>query len=311
VSQGRPAHLRARDGALLRGDVVDVRPAGSMVQVRLNVAGWRPAVPGQFAMVRAKESHCFLARALSVHSEAFPAGPDAPARVSFLIAPVGNGTQELTRLVPGDEVSVLGPVGRGFDLDTLVRPVSSPAGPPARLLVVGGGVGVAPFLFLLECLGRVPAADRAAFGEILVLFGFRDELQAAAADLFERAVDDLRAVGVDVRLDVICEDGSLGRAGLVTLLLEEELRREDVVVACGAHAMCEAVWDLCLGAGGAEAWFSLEAGMACGVGSCQGCVVPVAGGGMAKVCRQGPVFRGSEAFGESLHPCLSPEGSGS
>lgn len=295
-------------GASLRGDVVDVRTVGSMVTLRLSVAGWRQADPGQFAMVRTRGSRCFLPRAFSVHSEGLPAGPGAPARVSFLVSPVGAATEELAALIPGDEVSVLGPLGRGFDLSGRVGS-RSPAGDNCdRLLVVGGGAGVAPFLLLLERLGRRADAGHPAPGEILVLFGFRDGPQAAVLDLFESAVADLRAAGSKVRLEVICEDGALGRAGLVTSLLTEELRRGDTVAACGAHAMCRAVWDLCLGTEGVESWFSLEAGMACGVGSCQGCVISVAGGGLVKVCRQGPVFRGSEVFGNVLHPCVGGGG---
>jgi dihydroorotate dehydrogenase electron transfer subunit len=279
-----------------------------MVTLRLSVGGWRQADPGQFAMVRARGSRCFLPRAFSVHSEGLPAGPGAPARVSFLVSPVGAATEELAALIPGDEVSVLGPLGRGFDLSGRIG-WRSPAGDFGdRLLVVGGGVGVAPFLLLLERLGCRADAGHPIPGEIVILFGFRDGPQAAVLDLFESAVADLRAAGSEVRLEAICEDGSLGRAGLVTRLLSEELRRGDTVAACGAHAMCEAVWDLCLGTEGVESWFSLEAGMACGVGSCQGCVIPVAGGGLAKVCRQGPVFPGREVFGDALHPCVGGGG---
>lgn len=308
--------------AALTGVVVDARTVGSMVRIRLNVPGWRAADPGQFAMVRAAGSRCFLPRAFSVHSEGLPAGPGAPARVSFLVSPVGPATEEFAALAPGDEATLLGPLGRGFDCGgrdgrgggtVAAGGADRPGGGTAvaagrRLLMVGGGVGVAPFLLFLERLRSLAGLGRPPFAEILVLFGFRDEPQAAAADLFEPAVADLRAAGTEVRLELICEDGSLGRAGLVTHLLDEELRGDDVIAACGAHAMCEAVWDLCRGVGGAEAWFSLEAGMACGVGSCQGCVIPLADGGLAKVCRQGPVFRGIDVFGEARHPCVRSEG---
>jgi len=82
----------------------------------------------------------------------------------------------------------------------------------------------------------------------------------------------------------------------VTDLLAAELQAGDLVVVCGAHAMCAAVWEVCTAVEGARPWFSLEAGMACGVGSCQGCVIALADGTLAKVCRRGPVFAGDEVF---------------
>lgn len=190
---------------------------------------------------------------------------------------------------------VLGPLGRGFPVDGIV-PASG-----GRLVIVAGGAGVAAFPLLIESLatrGEIPPPT-------VVLLGFRDAIQAECLETFTAPVAVLRARGSDVRLEVICEDGSLGRTGMVTHLLADELRPGDVVAACGAHAMCDAVWQLCRRRACA-AWFSLEAGMACGVGSCQGCVIPTADGSLARVCREGPVFAGEVAFGERTHPCAAP-----
>jgi len=273
------------EGRRLVGRVTASRRLGTMGLVRVGVPGWRQGSPGQFALLQPEGSAVFLPRAFSLHGQ----GPD---EVSFLIAPIGAGTIELTEVRPGDAVWVLGPVGRGFDLDAI-----SAVG-EGRLVVVAGGVGVAPFPLLLQSLvGR-----KSAPGEVLVLGGFRDAVQAQCVDTFSLPVAALRAQGIDVRLEVICEDGSLGRTGLVTALLGEELRPGDVVVACGAHAMCVAVWQLCRQQA-CSGWFSLEAGMACGVGSCRGCVIPVADGSLTRVCRQGPVFAGEVAFGDRPHPC--------
>lgn len=269
----------------MTGRVTDSLRLGTMQLLRVSVPGWRPGSPGQFALVQPEGSAVFLPRAFSIHGQ-------APDEVSFLIAPIGAGTAELARVRPGDEVWVLGPLGRGFDLEAMS------SGRHERLVVVAGGVGAAPFPLLLESLtGR-----RSSFGEVLVLVGFRDALQAQCADSFAQPVMSLRAQGVDVRLEIICEDGSLGRAGLVTALLSDELRPGDVVVACGAHAMCEAVWQLCQ-LRECSGWFSLEAGMACGVGSCHGCALSQADGSLTRVCRQGPVFAGETAFGNHSHPC--------
>jgi len=208
----------------------------------------------------------------------------------------------------GSEVWVVGPLGRPFDLDALSSSGSAAGDPPdgvgARLLVVAGGVGAAPFLLLLERLAERARGSAPRLAEVLVLFGFRDSRQAAILDVFEPALAALSSLGVRARMETICEDGSLGREGLVTDLLSEELRPGDALACCGAHAMCEAVWDLCVSTAGVRAWFSLEAGMACGVGSCQGCVIPAADGRLVRVCREGPVFSGQEAFGGRTHPCV-------
>lgn len=262
-----------------------------MYVVRVRVPAWHPGHAGQFALLQREPSAVFLPRAFSLHGQTHD-------EVSFLISPIGAGTEELVEVAAGDVVLVLGPLGRGFPVDGIV-PASG-----GRLVIVAGGAGVAPFPLLIESL-----ATREEIPPPTVVFlGFRDAIQAECLETFTAPVAAVRARGTDVRLELICEDGSLGRTGMVTHLLAEELRTGDVVVACGAHAMCEAVWRLCT-LRACAAWFSLEAGMACGVGSCQGCVIPMADGSLARVCREGPVFSGQAAFGEGAHPCAVPRGS--
>jgi dihydroorotate dehydrogenase electron transfer subunit len=283
-----------------------------MVELTILVPGWRAARSGEFAMVRLADSRRFLPRAFSVYSERPAEAGEYGTRVAFLISPIGPGTTELVAASEGSEVWVVGPLGRPFDIDALSQSETGagerpgPAGP--RLLVVAGGVGAAPFLLLLERLADRMRASAGRPAEVLVLLGFRDSPQAAVLDAFEPALAALDTLGMRARLETICEDGSLGREGLVTDLLSEELGDGDALFCCGAHAMCEAVWDLCGTKEGVQAWFSLEAGMACGVGSCQGCVIPMADGSLVRVCREGPVFSGEEAFGETGHPCLTGGG---
>jgi dihydroorotate dehydrogenase electron transfer subunit len=261
-----------------------------MYVVRVRVPGWRPGHAGQFALLQRETSAVFLPRAFSLHGQ-------ASDEVSFLISPIGPGTEELVELSAGDVVWVLGPLGRGFPRDRMVRSTGG------RLMIVAGGAGVAPFPLLIGSL----AASAVIPPPTVILLGFRDAAQAECVEAFTAPVAALRARGGDVRLETIREDGSPDRRGLVTRLLAEELRSGDVVVACGAHPMCDAVWQLCVQRD-CSAWFSLEAGMACGVGSCQGCVIPMADGSLARVCREGPVFAGEAAFGESAHRCVVPGG---
>jgi len=159
---------------------------------------------------------------------------------------------------------VLGPLGRGF----------TPPGDGRRAILVGGGVGIAPLAILQDALTGAPPAA----GETTALLGFRDGARARGAGLL-----------ADAR--VATDDGSSGYHGLVTDLLEQELRRDPhaAVYACGPAAMLEGVRAICAGTG-TPAELALEAAMACGFGACFGCVVPRRGGGYLRVCLDGPVI---------------------
>jgi dihydroorotate dehydrogenase electron transfer subunit len=283
------------EGYRLLGEVVGNELLGAMVGLTVEVPGWRGARPGQFALLHAEPSRCFLAPALSVSDE-------AGARVSFLIAPVGGGTRELCGLAVGEPVWVLGPLGRGFDVDALVMS-------PGRAVIVAGGVGVAPFPLLLSWMaeryralfpqpaGQQPGSPAAAGPEILVLLGFRDGVQFRGAAPLQQAALSMGQAGLRCRLEVATEDGSRGPAEKVTDLLERHLKPGDRLAVCGPRAMTEAVWRVCAAVSDVEAWFSLETNMACGVGSCHGCVITRADGSLAHVCHDGPVFSGKEVFG--------------
>ena len=219
-------------------------------------AGPKPAA-GQFAMLAAAErwgagedERPYLPRALS-----FAGWADGEA--SFLLEDVGPGTKRLCELRAGEELWMLGPLGTCF----------TPPEHGRRPLLVGGGIGIAPLIFLQDALGTPTPA----------LLGFRDRAHALGAGLLR-----------DTRLTT--DDGSEGRRGVVSELLSEELDREEnaTVYACGPPAMLEAVRALCE-ARSVPAELALEAGMACGFGACYGCIVPQRGGGYLRVCVDGPV----------------------
>jgi dihydroorotate dehydrogenase electron transfer subunit len=217
--------------------------------------------PGQFYMLACVEGwgggvdeRPYLPRAFS-YARARPA-PGGGAELDFLLEDVGPGTRRLAELAEGDSMWLMGPLGRGF---------SQPAEP--RALLVGGGIGVAPLLCLQEATGAGAP----------VLLGFRTAAHAEAAALFAGAP----AVATD--------DGSVGRAALVTELLREALDRGPAhVCACGPPAMLEGVRTICTERHvGAE--LALESGMACGFGACFGCVVPTRTGYL-RLCVDGPVL---------------------
>jgi NAD(P)H-flavin reductase len=182
------------------------------------------------------------------------------AGLDFLLEAIGPGTERLGSLAPGEDMWLSGPLGLGF---------SAPTG--RRAVLVGGGIGVAPIVCWRDELGD----------DARVLLGFRSAEHAEAARLL--------AGGPLVATD----DGSVGRAALVTELLRGELDAggEPAVYACGPPPMLEGVRALCAERD-VPAELALEAGMACGFGACFGCVVPTRGG-YVRLCVDGPVLDAS------------------
>ena len=106
----------------------------------------------------------------------------------------------------------------------------------------------------------------------------------------------LEGAGIPCPGELAAEDGSIGRPERVTETLWRHLRPGDRLAVCGPWAMTEGVARVCAAVPHVAAWYSLEAGMACGVGACHGCVVSLADGGTARVCREGPVFPAETLF---------------
>ncbi len=173
---------------------------------------------------------------------------------------VGGGTEILATRRCGERVDVLGPLGRTFDPVRSGRPV----------IMVAGGVGVAPFLSLAQETAR---DGRARPEDMTVLFG------AATAGLLS-GEEKFREYGVDVRLAT--DDGTTGHHGLVTDLLERELasspRRCAYLYACGPTPMMRRCQEIAREAG-IDGQVSLEGIMPCGVGVCMACVVACAAPG--------------------------------
>jgi NAD(P)H-flavin reductase len=162
-----------------------------------------------------------------------------PGELGFLIDPIGPGTRALASLSPGERVGVLGPLGNGFCLHV------------ERPLLVGGGIGVAPFPYLSERLGGPPA-----------VLGFRTARHAEAAALVPNA-------------EVVLEP---------TLVTEAMPRNHDVF-ACGPEPMLWVVAAL-----EPEAQLAWEAPMACGYGACYGCAVAIRGE-LKRLCVEGPILQ--------------------
>jgi dihydroorotate dehydrogenase electron transfer subunit len=218
--------------------------------------------------------------------------------VEFLYKAVGQGTRLLARRQPGETVSVLGPIGRPFE----------PRPERPRALLIGGGVGIPPMVFLADALRR----DRryrpfAIFGSE-VPFPFRARPSQHLMDGLPpgviAAMPLLDDWGVPNRLASLqgypgCFPGyvtDLARHWLDAL--DEGARAEVEVFACGPHPMLEAVAALARELD-LPCQVSLEELMACAVGGCAGCVVEVQtadGPAMKRVCVDGPVFDARQVF---------------
>lgn len=213
-----------------------------------------PALAGQFAMVRGVEwgDAPLLPRPMSYLS--------AGTRPSILIKVVGEGTLRMSRAEPGEPFAILGPLGLPWRAHN----------PSRRQVLVAGGVGVAPLVFLARVLNEAGKKPIAVYGG------------RTARDL--PLDDELTEL---CELHVTTEDGSRGVKGRVTDVLGDMLDEGTEVFTCGPDRMMAKVAEMCAGRD-VPCEASLEAPMACGYGVCLGCPVPTTDGGYVYACTQGP-----------------------
>jgi dihydroorotate dehydrogenase electron transfer subunit len=232
--------------------------------------------PGQFAMVTpglpSGTADPLLRRPFSIHNlQGAPAGV-----LQIFYKVLGRGTRLLSGARASDTVRCLAPLGNGFAPE---RPEGS------RLLLVAGGIGVAS----LHPLGL---REKLAGGHPLILYGCRTSPEMAG---IRRTLE----ARIDVRVST--DDGSAGRRGFVSQMLDDFLREEGpgarerwVICACGPTPMMKATSEVAA-RHGVRCYLSLESPMACGFGVCSGCVVrmretPEAPPRYRRICLDGPVF---------------------
>lgn len=257
----------------VRGEVVSVRRAGQYFVLTVTAPGVPElAKPGNFATLAIGDldsSGLILRRAFSIHgvqSRGIYGGT-----IDVVIADAGPGTHWLTQRRRGDVLDIVAPLGRPFALPR----------DPVSCVLVGGGYGAAPLVFLAEHL-----RDR----------GCRVDIVLGAATE-ERLFGVLEAKRIASTVTLTTDDGSLGETGRVTDHLREVMRRAntDVVYACGPMGMLAAVAAIAAEEG-VYSQCAVEESMACGIGVCMTCVLPVVGEDgitrMLRSCVEGPVFRG-------------------
>ena len=209
--------------------VVANESVGPYSLIRVERGSLDPGSPGQFFMLEAPGRP--LPRPMSLCQA-------PPGELGFLLESIGPGTRALAAVEPREKIHVFGPLGNGYRLDV------------ERPLLVGGGIGVAPFPYLSAVLGSPPA-----------ILGFRSDWHAEAASLVPNA-------------EVVVEP----------TLVTERLRPDHDVLVCGPEPMLEAVRELA-----PNAQLAWEAPMACGYGACYGCSVEI-DGVLKRLCVAGPVL---------------------
>ena len=217
------------------------------------------ARPGQFVHVR-------LAPGLHKLRRPFGVANVKDGSFTMYYRVLGEGTLALTDASTGDMLSVLGPLGNGFATEA------------KRPLLVGGGMGLAPLLYLAKSFS----------GRADVLVGGRNREEVFWTDIFRPHVREAF---------VTTDDGSAGRKGFTTELLPELLaaRDYDCVYVCGPEIMMKKIAALAAEAD-VPCQVSLEKRMACGLGACLSCGCDTTDGRRAKVCKDGPVFWARDVF---------------
>ena len=231
--------------------------------------------PGQFANFLVENTNdVFLRRPFSIHDVDF-----SHNFIKFFIQKVGKGTEQLSKLKSGDSVDVLFPLGNGFfgyevrstrcEVSTKHTPNPEPRNPAT--LLVGGGCGIAPLLYLAKILNQNGVQPT-------ILIGGRSKKNIFRVEEYVKYGNVL----------LITEDGSLGEKGLITQHSIFNQQKFDQIYCCGPEAMMKAVGKLAIEKN-IPCQISLDNTMACGIGACLCCVTKTTEGHMC-VCTEGPVF---------------------
>ncbi len=225
----------------------------------------KSVLPGQFIKIYCKDKSRILGRPISICEVD---KENKKLRVVFRV--VGKGTEEFATLKQGEEVTLMGPLGNGFKVDK------------KDAVLVAGGLGVAPMVELAKQLNEKKA------NSIRIVLGYRDKDHIFLTDVLKR-------YGT---VYIATEDGSVGEKGNVMNILPTLDLTNSIVYVCGPKPMMAAVSRFA-NEKNVEAWVSMEERMACGMGMCLGCAVPVkteTGDTYKRVCADGPVFSSKEVI---------------
>ena len=240
--------------------------AEGVYSILLKTKASKSAAPGQFINIFSNDASRLLPRPISICEID---KENNTLRLVYRV--VGRGTDEFSKLVAGDSLEVMGPLGNGFPLD----------GEENTAIVVGGGIGVPPMLELAKQLNT----------NVTAVMGYRND------DMFltEEFTD------IAAELIIATDDGSVGVHGTVVDALKENDLQADVIYACGPKPMLKGVAEYAASLG-IKCYVSMEERMACGVGACLGCVCQStelddhSHVNNKRVCKDGPVFLSTEVI---------------
>ncbi|HDI78639.1 MAG TPA: dihydroorotate dehydrogenase electron transfer subunit [Desulfobacteraceae bacterium] len=219
------------------------------------------AIPGQFLMIKVADGlDPLLRRPYSI------SGIDQDGNILLLFKVIGKGSSLLKNKDRGEKLWLLGPLGRGFDLSERSK----------KHILIGGGIGIAPLLFLSQLLEKKEAEYR-------FFMGFKTKKDVIPIDFWK-----LNKAHIDISTD----DGSMGFKGSCLQLLLSTFNKMDLedasIYACGPPQMLNDLLNI-PGLKSISVQISLESRMACGLGACRGCVIK-GKDGYLRVCKEGPVF---------------------
>jgi dihydroorotate dehydrogenase electron transfer subunit len=251
--------------------------------------GFEKTIPGQFVMIRLSDNYYpLLRRPFSIHN-VFQDEKGVYC-VELLYKVIGKGTRALSEYQANQWIDILGPIGNGFRINESIK----------SALMVSGGIGVAPMLYLAKCLLKNGTGCH-------LINGGRTASDVLCTDRFQ---------SMGIAVSVYTDDGSSGTPGFVTDHLSDYLknRDDDIIYTCGPTPMLSKVSEI------AEEMkilceVSLESHMACGMGACLGCAVASKDPqhpSYFHVCADGPVFSSELGFGVGPmdeHDCLNSDAS--
>lgn len=253
------------------------------------------AQPGQFITVCCEG--LVLRRPFSVHQVSSLSSPSTgedlgEGEIALLFQVVGEGTFWLSQQQAGNKIDVLGPLGKGFNIVPGLK----------NLLLVGGGIGIAPLIFLAQYaspqyqVALIHGASTAA--QIYPFLSLPLTINSSPSKGEEKGEGEkqsnLLSLPSGVQFIPVTEDGTLGSKGMVTDILPDFLDWADQVFACGPVDMYKAMAEMSLRAKRSnlklsKCQVSLEVRMGCGIGACHSCTINTKHG-LKQVCRDGPVF---------------------